>query len=71
MAFNAGESRFVKTYLITSGVIFGLIPVLHVWKAIAEGPQTAENPFFWALTALAAGMCVWAFWLASRSSRLP
>jgi hypothetical protein len=61
----------VKAYLITSGVIFGLIPVLHVWKAIAEGPQTAKNPVFILSTATAAGMCVWAFWLASRRSRLP
>lgn len=61
----------MKAYLVTTGVIFGLITAGHVWKAIAEGPQTARNPLFLVLTALAAGMCVWAFWLVSRRSRLP
>lgn len=65
------QRRFVKAYLVTTGVIFGLITAGHVWKAIAEGPQTARNPLFLVLTALAAGMCVWAFWLVSRRSRLP
>ena len=50
----------MKAYLITTGIIFALIVVAHILKAIAEGPGTAKDPFFIILTLLAAGLCVWA-----------
>jgi hypothetical protein len=59
----------MKAYLITSGVIFGLIPVLHIWRAIEEGPHLAKEPDFIAVTALAAGLSIWAFRLLKISSR--
>jgi hypothetical protein len=36
----------MKAYLITTGVIFGVMTVLHVWKAIAEWPQAGINLAF-------------------------
>jgi hypothetical protein len=59
----------MKAYLITTGIIFGLITGAHIWKAFAEGPGTAENPLFIVLTLLAASLCVWAFRLLKTSSR--
>lgn len=59
----------MKAYLVTTGVIFGLITALHIWKAVAEGPQTAKNPLFICLTLLAAGLSVWAFRLLRKSAR--
>jgi NO-binding membrane sensor protein with MHYT domain len=56
----------IKIYLISTGVIFGLITALHIWKAVAEGPQTAKNPFFILLTALTCGLSIWAGWLVLR-----
>ena len=51
----------MKAYVITTGSVFALIAVAHVWRAIAEGPQLATDPVFIALTALALGFSVWAW----------
>jgi hypothetical protein len=59
----------MKAYLITTGVIFGLIVVMHIARAFEEGPRMAKDPFFIALTVLAAGLCVWAFRLLKTASR--
>ena len=59
----------MNAYLITSGVIFGLITVAHVWRAFAEGPRLAKEPLFICLTLLAAALCLWAGLLLRRSSR--
>jgi hypothetical protein len=59
----------MKAYLVTTGIIFGLITTAHVWRAIAEGPQLARDPFFLLLTALAASLCVWSFWLFRRVAK--
>jgi hypothetical protein len=58
---------FMKAYLITTGILFALIVVAHILKAIDEGPGTAKNPFFILLTVLAAGLSVWAFRLLKRA----
>jgi hypothetical protein len=59
----------LKAYLITTGVIFSLITIGHVWRAFAEGPQFAKNPLFLLLTAVAAAMAIWAWLLLRRSLR--
>jgi hypothetical protein len=59
----------MKAYLITTGTIFGLITVAHVWRAFAEGKQVATDPLFLLLTALSAILCLWAFRLLMLKSR--
>ena len=59
----------MKAYLITTGCIFALIVILHIWRMCAEWPRLATDPFFLLLTALAAGLSVWAFRLLRLSSR--
>jgi hypothetical protein len=59
----------MKAYLITSGIIFGLIVPLHVWRAIEEGAQTAKDPFLIAITVLAASLSIWAWRLLRTLSR--
>jgi hypothetical protein len=59
----------MKAYLITTGIIFGLITALHVARAIVEGVGPAKDPVFIVLTLLAAGMCVWAWRLLAKLSR--
>jgi len=59
----------MKAYLITTGIIFGLITGAHILRAIAEGPQLAKDPFFILLTVLAASLCVWAWRLLRVLSR--
>jgi hypothetical protein len=59
----------MKAYLITTGSVFGLIAVLHVWRAIVE--PSARDPWFIVLTVLAAGFCAWAFSLLKKLRATP
>ena len=55
----------MKPFLMVTGTVFGLIVVAHIWRVAAEGSQLL-NPWFVALTLLAAALCVWAFRLVRR-----
>jgi hypothetical protein len=59
----------MKAYLITTGVLFGLITVAHIWRAIVEGRHLAKDPFFILLTIIAAGLSVWAWCLLKKLRR--
>jgi hypothetical protein len=50
----------MRAYVITTGVVFGLLTAAHIWRANAEGPHVATDPFFVLITVAAAGLCVWA-----------
>jgi len=58
----------MKAYISTTGVIFGLIVVMHGLRAVEEGAHVARDPFFVVMTALAAGMCLWAVSLLRKTS---
>ncbi len=58
----------MKAYLITTGTVFGLLVVLHIWRFIEEGGHLASDPFFWLITLVAAGLSVWAWSLVRLSS---
>jgi hypothetical protein len=51
----------MKAYVITSGSIFGLIVVAHIWRVIEEGAHLATSPSYILLTAAAAGLSLWAW----------
>jgi hypothetical protein len=54
----------MKAFLATAGIVFALVVVAHGARMVAE-PQLAHDPWFWALTILAAALAVWAwrlFW---------
>jgi len=59
----------MKAYVITTGTIFGLITLAHIWRATVEGPQLAFAPWYILLTAAAAALCLWALWLLWRCPR--
>lgn len=59
----------MKAYLATTGTIFGLITLAHVWRIVAESSALVRDPSFMLLTALAAGFSVWGFRLLWRSAR--
>ena len=59
----------MKAYVITTGIIFGLITVAHIWRAIVEGPKLAAEPWFILLTVFTAALGVWALRLVWRSPR--
>ena len=51
----------MKAYLLTTGTVFGLIVLAHVWRVIAETRSLAADPWFILMTLLAAGLSAWAF----------
>lgn len=51
----------MRAYLITTGSVFTLITLAHVWRVVAESASLARDPFFIALTVVAAGLSVWAW----------
>jgi hypothetical protein len=59
----------MKAYVITTGAVFGLITLAHIWRAIEEGPHLATDPWWILLTIAAAGLCVWAVRLLRRLPR--
>lgn len=50
----------MKAYVLTTGVLFGLIFVAHIWRVIVEGPNLAKDPFYIVLTIAAAALSLWA-----------
>ena len=47
----------MRAYVATTGVIFGLLVVAHVWRAVVEGPHLATDPWYILITLAAAGLC--------------
>jgi hypothetical protein len=60
----------MRAYTITTGAVFGLLALLHLWRAIEEGPHLAKDPFFVAITVVAAALAVWAFRVVRRSNQV-
>ncbi len=59
----------MKAYIITTGVIFGLITVAHLLRFVTEGSRLATEPLFILLTLLSAALCIWAWQVLRRSNR--
>jgi hypothetical protein len=51
----------MKAYLVSTGAIFGVITLLHIWRVFLESQTLLRDPLFWVTTLLAAGFSVWAF----------
>ena len=51
----------MKAYVMTTGTVFGLIVVAHIWRAIAEGPSLVKDPFFILATIVAISLSLWAW----------
>jgi len=58
----------VKAYVMTSGAIFGLIAMAHVWRVLDEGARLVTEPWYVLITLAAAALCVWA-WRLLRALR--
>jgi hypothetical protein len=58
--FSSHQSG-MKSYVITSGSVFGLISLAHIVRVFAEGPMLAKEPWFILTTLLAVALCLWAF----------
>ncbi len=60
----------MRTYVMTTGVIFGLLVVAHVWRMIAESASLATDPWYLLITVAAGLLSLWALVLL-RPSRSP
>ena len=59
----------MKTYVMTTGIVFGLLALAHVLRIVTESTLLARDPGFVAITVVAAGLCLWAMRLLWRSRR--
>jgi hypothetical protein len=59
----------MKTYVIITGVLFGLLTIAHIVRILVENPGLITDPFYVLITILTAVLCVWAFYLVRRSSK--
>jgi NO-binding membrane sensor protein with MHYT domain len=51
----------MKAYVVTTGMIFGLLVAVHLWRMLAEHPHLATDPIYLAITAVAGGLAIWAW----------
>jgi len=58
----------MKAYVMTTSVVFGLITLAHIWRAIEER-HLATEPWFILLTVATAGLSLWAVRLLWRPPR--
>lgn len=59
----------MKAYVMTTGLVFGLLVVVHVWRVIEEGSRLATDPWYVLVTAIAAALCLWSWRVLRRSAR--
>lgn len=50
----------MKAYVITTGLVFALLTLAHLWRIIVEGLRMATDPWFALTTLIPAALCVWA-----------
>ncbi len=58
----------MKAYVLTTGVVFGLLTLAHLWRIAAEGWHLLTDPWWVGITVGAAALSVWA-WRLLRLSR--
>jgi hypothetical protein len=58
----------MKTYVTTTGILFGLLTLVHIWRATVE-THLASDPWYILMTIAAATLCFWALGLVWRSRR--
>ncbi len=51
----------MKTYVVTTGVLFGLLTLAHLWRMIQEGHGLATDPWYIGITVATAALSLWAW----------
>jgi hypothetical protein len=62
------ECIAVKTYVMTTGALFGLLTLAHIWRATLER-HLATDPWYILITLATAILCAWACRLLWRAQR--
>jgi len=63
------EQPFMKAYVITTGVIFVLMTLVHLWRIALEGFQLAKDPHFILFTILSVGLSIWSWRVLRQNPR--
>ncbi len=58
----------MRAYVLTTGIVFGLLTLAHVGRIAAEGMQLLTQPLWVGITLGAGALAVWA-WRLLRQSR--
>jgi hypothetical protein len=58
----------VKAYVMTTGVVFGVLTLAHLWRMIQER-QMATEPWYILITVATGVLGIWAWRLVRGSSR--
>jgi hypothetical protein len=66
MLWAIAHGADMKAYLITTGTVFALLVVAHLWRIVAESRSLATEPDFIVITLAAAGLSIWAWRLLLR-----
>ena len=56
---------WMKSYVIATGVLFGILTLVHAWRMAVE-PHLASDPWFILVTVISAALCLLAWRLARR-----
>lgn len=56
----------MKAYVTTTGALFVLLVLVHIWRAIAEGDSMFRDPFRISVTVLCAALAAWAWRVRSK-----
>lgn len=51
----------MKAYVMTTGAVFGLLTLAHLWRIIEEGRHLATDPGYVLITIAAGAFCLWAW----------
>ncbi|HJQ66580.1 MAG TPA: hypothetical protein VJ816_09400 [Gemmatimonadales bacterium] len=58
----------MKAYLTTTGTLFALLALVHVWRIIQE-PNLGTEPWYILITVAAAALSAWAWRLVRVATR--
>ena len=56
----------MKTYVVTTGILFGLLTVAHVLRIVYESRALASDPWYLLITTATAALSLWACLLVAR-----
>jgi hypothetical protein len=59
----------MKAYVMTTGILFGLLTMAHVWRVVEEGRHLAADTWYVLITLATAALCFWAWRLLRLSTR--
>lgn len=56
----------MKAYVMTTGALFALLVVVHIWRGVAEGGSMLRDPYYICVTLLCAALAAWAWRVRSK-----